>query len=135
MRKDQKENDEKTVRQLMHYMNVDVMREYFRNGPCRIDHRVVDIAEFWSGITKSPRYVIYDKVLKKSIGDFFELWEKMIDTGACFYFMSNNGFQYVFGTRQPVFNGFGTPNEENAFKYLTSKWGNAFTLFMLLPKI
>lgn len=84
MNEAQLKNDEKYVRLLMHYMNVFVMQKYFERGPARIEHRVVDIFDFWTGIINSPDFKIYDTELNDAILGFSNRM-----TGKYYWIVSN----------------------------------------------
>lgn len=125
----QKKNDEKYVKLLMHYMNVFVMQEYFERGPQRIDHRVVDIYDYWARIINSPDFKIYDAELLGAIKRFFESWNSLMKSAGLYYSQSNTPTDYVFAEGRAEFEMLRTKDEEDFFDDLVAKFPTWFKLF------
>ena len=122
----QNENDEKTIRLLMHNMNVYLMDNYFQRGPQRINTKIITIYDLWNAIINSSTFCIYNQELNSAVRIFFEAWSDIVTRGSIYYSLSSTPTDYVFGGGNAEFDMFNNSEEERFFNEVLNKWGQIY---------
>lgn len=109
---------ERWLYELMQYFSFFLMDGLFERMPCRFDMRIMIMFDAWKSIINSSVYQIKDVQLKRTIADFFNVWNNITELGWRYYSVSNNGTDYVFYGAE--FDIFKDSVHEEAFNKLTS---------------